>query len=57
MRCSFANLSFDLISFYSRLGSASEPTEPKKADYDYVEGWKIIDLKMMNEALGRLKSF
>jgi len=34
-----------------KLGSASEPTEPKKADYDYVEGWKIIDLKMMNEAL------
>jgi hypothetical protein len=30
-----------------------EPRALKKQEYDYVEGWKIVDLKIMNEALGK----
>jgi len=34
-----------------KLGFAPEPRGLKKQDYEYVEGWKIIDLRIMNEAL------
>jgi len=34
-----------------KLGSAPVPKVLQSPDYDYVEGWKMIDLKIMNEAL------
>jgi len=34
-----------------KLDYAPEPRGLKKQDYEYVEGWKIIDLRIMNEAL------
>lgn len=33
------------------LGMVPEPRALKKQEYEYVEGWKIVDLKIMNEAL------
>jgi len=35
-----------------RLEKADEPNEKiNTQEFDYVEGWKIVDLKIMNEAL------
>jgi len=34
-----------------KLADAPEPRGLKRQEYDYVEGWKIVDLKIMNEAL------
>ena len=34
------------------MADAPEPRGLKRQEYDYVEGWKIVDLKIMNEALG-----
>jgi len=34
-----------------KLAVVPEPRALQKQEYDYVEGWKIVDLKIMNEAL------
>merc|ERR1711970_1520992 len=36
---------------HASLPSVSEPKIFKKQLYEYVEGWKLLDLKIMNEAL------